>query len=201
MVFISTRHREEGLTKGPKKKPEIMTYYNRCKGGVENLEKIIDAYSCKKKTTRWPHGLFFYMLDISAYNAFVIFMAVNPSWKKAKPLKWRLFLEELGQSLVSAEILMRRRLPRDPNAASVVREFRANAAGPEISKSVRDQETPVDHSLLMRRTCKMCPSGRKRTAICCFQCGRNICKVHLVVCCKSCWSNETLMQSERKRLK
>lgn len=40
VILISTRHREAVVTEGPKKKPEIITDYNRCKGGVDNLDKV-----------------------------------------------------------------------------------------------------------------------------------------------------------------
>lgn len=40
VILISTRHREAVVTEGPKKKPEIIADYNRCKGGVDNLDKV-----------------------------------------------------------------------------------------------------------------------------------------------------------------
>lgn len=54
VILISTRHREAVVTEGPKKKPEIITDYNRCKGGVNNLDKVCTithlllhaSYSC-----------------------------------------------------------------------------------------------------------------------------------------------------------
>ena len=42
--------------------------------------------------------VFFNILDVSAYNAFVVWMEVNPDWKQGKFFKRRLFLEELGES-------------------------------------------------------------------------------------------------------
>uniref|UniRef100_A0A3Q3J2G5 PiggyBac transposable element-derived protein domain-containing protein n=1 Tax=Monopterus albus TaxID=43700 RepID=A0A3Q3J2G5_MONAL len=74
VVLMSTLHRE-GKICG--QKPEIIMYYNATKGGVDNLDKMVTAYSCKRRTLRWPLVLFFDMLDISAYNAFVVWTAVN----------------------------------------------------------------------------------------------------------------------------
>lgn len=53
VILLSTRHREPALTEGPKQKPEIVVAYNRCKGGVDNLDKVCAntylphaSYSC-----------------------------------------------------------------------------------------------------------------------------------------------------------
>jgi hypothetical protein len=46
-------------------------------GGVDNFDKLVTGYSCKRRTLRWPLVIFIYILDISAFNAFVIWMALN----------------------------------------------------------------------------------------------------------------------------
>ncbi|CAJ1081215.1 LOW QUALITY PROTEIN: piggyBac transposable element-derived protein 3-like [Xyrichtys novacula] len=40
VVLISTKHRQPVIAEGPKRKPEVITDYNRCKGGVDNLDKL-----------------------------------------------------------------------------------------------------------------------------------------------------------------
>ena len=37
--------------------------YNATKGGVDNLDKLVSAYSCKRRTLRWPLVIFFDILD------------------------------------------------------------------------------------------------------------------------------------------
>jgi hypothetical protein len=54
------------------RKPEIIMDYNATKGGVDNLDKLVTGYSCKRRTLRWPLVIFFNILDISDYNAVVI---------------------------------------------------------------------------------------------------------------------------------
>ncbi|KAL7388235.1 hypothetical protein ABVT39_009596 [Epinephelus coioides] len=185
VILISTRHREATVTEGPKKKPEIIMEYNRCKGGVDTLDKVVGTYSCKRKTNRWPQALFFNMLDVSGYNAYVIFTAVDPAWNKGKTFRRRLFLEELGNSLVSAAMQRRERLPRAPVAAALVKKVQASAAAP------RDTETQAaadsSSSGGKRGTCALCTGHKKRTIGCCISCGGHTCKVHQVICCKSCW--------------
>ncbi|XP_046726710.1 piggyBac transposable element-derived protein 4-like [Silurus meridionalis] len=180
VILLSTRHREAVVTEGPKCKPEIVNYYNRCKGGVDNLDKVVGTYSCRRKTNRWPQTFFFNMVDLSAYNAYVIFTAIDPSWNCQKLYRRRLFLEELGHSMVSAAIVKRKHLPRTPIAAAMVRELQSSvAAAPQ---------TPAGTSnvAIQRGTCKCC---KNRTICTCMACGRFSCKNHYVICCKDCWPN------------
>lgn len=57
--------------------------HNATKGGVDNMDKLTTAYSCKRRTLRRPQVIFFEMLDISPYT-FVIWMAVNKDSNKGK---------------------------------------------------------------------------------------------------------------------
>ncbi len=131
--------------------------------------------------------LFFNMVDVSAYNAYVIFTAVDPSWNQAKLFRRRLFLEELGNSLVSAAILRREHLPRTPVAAALMREIQSPAAVPPDT----NPQTPAGTSSsgVKRGTCKWCRGQKKRTLSSCICCGGHTCKEHQVICCKSCWKD------------
>lgn len=40
VLLISTRHWEAEVTEGEKKKPEMIMFYNKHKGGVDNLDKV-----------------------------------------------------------------------------------------------------------------------------------------------------------------
>lgn len=71
VVLMSTLHRDGRICDQEHQKPEVIMDYNATKGGVDNMDKLVKAYSCKRRTLRWPLVIFFDMLDISAYNAFV----------------------------------------------------------------------------------------------------------------------------------
>ncbi|KAK5599890.1 hypothetical protein CRENBAI_014207 [Crenichthys baileyi] len=45
------------------KKPLVLFHYNTNKGGVKNLEKLLDAYTCRRMTRRWTAALFHNILD------------------------------------------------------------------------------------------------------------------------------------------
>src|SRR4029434_5318671 len=97
VILMSTLHWDWRICGLEHQKPEIIMDYNATKGGVDNIDKLVSAYSCK---SRWPRAIFFNIFDILAYNAFVTWMALNPEWKRGKLQRILLFLEELGKTLV-----------------------------------------------------------------------------------------------------
>ena len=50
---MSTQHRDNSVVVDDKNKPEIITYYNNTKSGVDILDKLVRTYSCKRVTARW----------------------------------------------------------------------------------------------------------------------------------------------------
>ncbi|CAK6979462.1 piggyBac transposable element-derived protein 4-like, partial [Scomber scombrus] len=80
---------------------------------------VTSTYYCQRKTARWPMVVFFKMLDVSAYNAFVLWMEDNPRWKQGKYFKRRLFLEDLGKAMLAPYIQQRQHLPRTPASAGL----------------------------------------------------------------------------------
>ncbi|XP_060780363.1 piggyBac transposable element-derived protein 4-like [Neoarius graeffei] len=129
VVLMSTLHRSGRICGQDHLKPEMVMDYNATKGGVDNLDKLVTTYSCKRRTLRWPLVLFFDMLDISAYNAFVIWMSLHPHWNEGMLQKRRLYLEELGKMLVRPQIGRRQHLPRTPVSAAIVRRIQEEDSG------------------------------------------------------------------------
>ncbi|KAK6324598.1 hypothetical protein J4Q44_G00039400 [Coregonus suidteri] len=79
---------------------------------MDKLDKLVTGYSYKRTTLRWPLVTFFNILDISAYNVFVIWMVMNPDWNRGKLQRRWLILEELGKELVRSQIQRRQHIPR-----------------------------------------------------------------------------------------
>ena len=98
---MSTQHRDNSVVADDKNKPEIITYYNNTKSGVDILDKLVRTYSCKRATARWTVAFFFNLVDIAAYNALVLWITMNPDWHLGKSYARRLFLRELGMSLTN----------------------------------------------------------------------------------------------------
>ena len=73
VILLSSQHYDSQVSERPDKKPSIILHYNASKGAVDSLDKSVRTYSCQRKSRRWPMILFQNILDIAAFNAFVIF--------------------------------------------------------------------------------------------------------------------------------
>ena len=128
--------------------------YNANKGVVDNMDKLVTTYSSKRRTLRWPLVKFFNILDISAFNTFVIWMAQNPV-NRGKLLRRRLFLEELGKVLVRPRIQRRQHVPGTPASAAVTRRIQDESAHP----STRPTEPPsAEPEVNILFCCSICPT-------------------------------------------
>ncbi|CAB4058910.1 unnamed protein product [Lepeophtheirus salmonis] len=99
--------------------------YNRNKGGVDNLDMLIGAYSCRRTTARWLLAIFHNIIDVSSDNAFVIWREINPTWMSHKSHKRRVFLEQLGKALIAPLIERRKNVPRTKASAQIVKAFQS----------------------------------------------------------------------------
>ncbi|XP_040918201.1 piggyBac transposable element-derived protein 4-like [Toxotes jaculatrix] len=175
VLLLSTKHREPAISNEPHRKPMIILDYNRNKGGVDNLDKVTGTYSCRRRTQRWPLKMFYNMLDVSAYNAFVLWRCVNPQWKESDTHRRRLFLEELGKAMVTPLMQQRQRLPRNPSAVALVDAARAG-----------EQPEEGDGPPAMAGTRRQCRFCSKRIRNTCCKCGQHICRAHTFMLCSTC---------------
>jgi len=54
--------------------------YNASKAGVDTMGQMVRTYTSKRMTGRWPMVLFYNLIDVSALNAFIIWIHLNPNW-------------------------------------------------------------------------------------------------------------------------
>ena len=52
--------------------PCIILAYNKAKEGVDHLDQMCGTYTIRKRTLRWPNRVFQHIMDVSAFNAFVL---------------------------------------------------------------------------------------------------------------------------------
>jgi hypothetical protein len=131
------------------------------------------------------------MIDIAALNALIIWKAKNPQWHQNKKYQRRLFLEELGLSLVSDLLDFRSKtskfLNKDiENALAIV--------GYPMAKNLPE---PIENFTpsKKRKRCSICHTSRDRkTSLQCCHCSEFICNEHSVklIYCTKC--------SNRKRV-
>ena len=64
-MLLSILHHEKSIMEGSRKnKPEIMTYYNSTKGGIDVMHQMVHNYSCKCQTKRRPMVLWYNIMDV-----------------------------------------------------------------------------------------------------------------------------------------
>ena len=59
-------------------KPEIITFYNATKGGVDTFDQTCCFQSYNRVTKRWPLTVFFGMLNAAVVNAYVLYHEHKP---------------------------------------------------------------------------------------------------------------------------
>ena len=94
VTLLSTMYSNKGTeSTAPEKKPEIIMYYNATKGGVDIMGQMVKWFTSKRKTRRWSMVIFYNMRDISALNAFIVWMSLNKenhAGKRGNRLRWSL---------------------------------------------------------------------------------------------------------------
>ncbi|KAF3855401.1 hypothetical protein F7725_023456 [Dissostichus mawsoni] len=119
-------------------------------------KQVVAIYTCRRRTNWWPLALFHNLVEISHYNAY-----------QQKPYGRRLFIEEVGEMLVTPHIKERGRLPRSSAAATIVSDLQGAAAGPSLISEWKG-----------RRQCHFCMDRIRRVCSTCCKCGNFTCKVH-----------------------
>ncbi|KAG7470514.1 hypothetical protein MATL_G00114660 [Megalops atlanticus] len=182
VILMSTVHKDAAVNTKENRKPHIILDHNTNKGGVDSLDKLTGTYSCKRMTTRWPVAVFHNILDVSAYNAYVVWMAINPGWNQGKNFKRRLFLAELGKALVTPLIQRRQHLPCTPASASLVQSLQAPGVTAPATAA------PQQGQGQKRKRCKLCAPRDVKTSLTCHKCDAYVCKAHcdLIAKCHSC---------------
>ncbi|XP_031639747.1 piggyBac transposable element-derived protein 4-like, partial [Contarinia nasturtii] len=151
-ILQSTMHSSNDVGSGDKKLPEIIEYYNKTKGGVDTVDKMLSCYSCKRKKNRGPMVVFSNIIDISALNAFIIFKEVSPNWQTTqKTTLRRNFLRELGYSLAQPYMDMRKGVPRSESSASLLSASRESLQWRVSSPAIQSSSSSISRESSMSR--------------------------------------------------
>lgn len=206
VVLLSSMHRDSAVS-NIKKKPEMILFYNKTKGGVDTMDKMVSQYSTKRSTTRWPLAMFFNLLDVSALAAYIIYFTNNPHGEVKKSRR-REFIQTLGENLCIPQIKIRAQNPLVVNKFPIRTAIECilgmfitdilldkylsafTISGESISVSNNDDEEFVADDIPQRDSsgrikqkggCYMCYRDDKRkraTRQACVKCKKPICAVH-----------------------
>ncbi|CAK9811038.1 hypothetical protein ANTPLA_LOCUS6796 [Anthophora plagiata] len=196
VILLSTMH-TGNVVSGPKRKPEIIDFYNRTKSGVDTMDQLLGKYTTKRRTLRWPLALFYNIIDIASLASYIIYKSNNSMLCK-KTNDRRIFLRQLGEDLC---------IPNIQNRASniqIMRHFATKLAIDSVlnpshrvkipSSSAQPSSSSLDASGRKRvvGSCYICHADhikkRRKTRKRCQKCTQPVCDEHAntITICKNC---------------
>lgn len=186
VVLLSTLHENDAIDaeSGDHHKPEIVTFYNKTKIGVDTSDALQKKYSVSRICTRWPLSIFYFMLNVGGINSFVIFRHNAQADVERRKCTRKDFLYSLGKSLTKDHC--RRRL-YESNIPSSMKERIC-----EIFSLPRKRplEAPEEARNTLEVRCHYCPAKKNRkTKQKCNTCLKPICREHTVTVCMNCHGN------------
>ena len=81
-------------------KPNIVERYNRHMGYVDISDRTANRYSMSRRTFKWTMKLFFYCLDLTVFNSWILLSSCGAKYthQDLRLLLVRNFIEEAGKS-------------------------------------------------------------------------------------------------------
>lgn len=172
VILISSLHDDAKIDEdtGVQKKPEIITFYNLTKGGVDTVDKLCASYNVARNTRRWPMVVFFSMLNVAGINSYIIHSTNNN-----EKLLRRQYLRQLADALVKENVQTRK-------PTSLHSDLKLKVLKRKAQLGVEEEVTSG------KKRCKPCQND-KRTRITRFNCEicyKFICLEHSKHICSEC---------------
>uniref|UniRef100_A0A286Y2W0 PiggyBac transposable element-derived protein domain-containing protein n=1 Tax=Cavia porcellus TaxID=10141 RepID=A0A286Y2W0_CAVPO len=180
ILLMSTLHYGGNIDRetSTKQKPEMITFYNKTKGGVDVVDELCSNYDVTRNTKRWPMVVFYWILNMCGINSFIVYKENNKY-----NISRRNFLRRLGLELIRDHLQERKNkmfLPRELRKKIVEHtgELTSEQAGAASQKPTITGK---------RKRCQLCPTEKDRkTKHTCYQCMRYLCMEHTVFMCEDC---------------
>ena len=146
--MFSTLHKDAVVEPNGVQKPKIILDCSQGKRGVDTLDQVVRFYSCSRTTRRWPFTIFFNLLNISCYNALVLFLHIHPEYEHASRRQCKRFLIKVVAPLCAHRALPptifpapRQVTPQKMRSGSKRCEFRPR----HIAKKLQESAPVADH--------------------------------------------------------
>ena len=104
-----------------------MEVYNRNMGGVDKFDQLKERYAIGRRSTKWWHMIFYYLVDMAIINSFILMNCAKR--RKIDQLTFRIYL---ARQLISNFSLRKRRFKSVPflsNKKQVPNETRLSEVG------------------------------------------------------------------------
>lgn len=158
-------------------KPEIITFYNATREGVDVVEELMFQYTVSRNSNRWPLTVFYCLLNINCQ----IIHSANTNRK----VECRKFPRELALELMKLQAQIRLSVP---NLTLNLRE--------SIKQLVGVEEVIPEPNVSATGMCSLCPRRKNRkTRKTCCKCSVFLCNEHSKFICKDVSRHKNCQQS------
>jgi len=144
--------------------PKVIAEYNKIMGGVDKFDQLHERYAVGRRSTKWWHRIFYYLVDMAIVNSFIL---MNTARKRTSDqLTFRI---NLARQLVDGYSSRKRR--NKPvlflaNKRAIPEEVRLSEVGKHL---------PIQNQTYKR--CRLCSTkaAEKRTRYSCSSCQVPLC--------------------------
>ncbi|KAI4454281.1 piggybac transposable element-derived protein 4 [Holotrichia oblita] len=157
--------------------PKAIEDYNKYMGGVDKFDQNMESYSISQKSRRWWLKIFYFLLDASIVNSYILYKTtLKLSSKKQKPMTHLMFRKTLANELIS-DFCSRPKKGRRPEVLVTKNKMYKKQNGTRIAIT---QLVNVGIHLPVKGTCRRCAycstkEVPKKSQIMCKACKVNFC--------------------------
>lgn len=145
--------------------PVALSDYNQNMNFVDKFDQNLTSYKIDRKSKKWWHRIFFYLLDAAVVNSFVLYKELQLETMTMKD-----FRREIVNFLVSKAVVKQKR-------NSISETVTIKRSKPYVSEQIRKTESAHQPQLSTRRRCALCSTLKKqiRTQWMCSVCNVPLC--------------------------
>lgn len=168
------RRQKDGTVKSVKC-PSAIQDYNQNMNCVDKLDQLKGSYEIDRKSHKWWHRIFWYLIDLSVVNAYIVHQDLGLPQIKLKD-----FRRSISQSLVTDAFVTgrrkslhkKRKLSQSPSTSVQLKKHK-----PFVPKLVRIENSAHQPMRSTRRRCAHCSTKKhaKRTDWICSICQVPLC--------------------------
>lgn len=185
VILLSTMHTTGQVDDTIVAKPEIINYYNKTKGGVDTMDKMLSEYTVKRRTSRWPLAFFFNMIDVGGLASYCIYQEHNPNIRATDRL--RNFLKDLSNQLCLPAVQMRSLIPKVVGNY-FTRQSLEMVLGRQITEPIttpagKPPSRDASGRIMVVGKCQICRDinhKQRKTRKACRSCCKPVCNEHSV---------------------
>lgn len=180
VIMLSTMHRDDAIDESTYEqyKPEIITFYNSTKGGIDVVDRMKGEYSVTRVSNRWPFTVFCGLLNVATINSQIMF-----NFNTSKKVPRKDFIKELAKTLIKPHIDQRASIP---TLAIPLRQKMEKITGKKVTHSLRQEGA--------KSKCDFCPAKKNRySQNRCCNCNKFMCKEHVkkvTFTCNNCYVSD-----------